>query len=122
MPFGFGEHWIKVQGKVIASRDIGSKLLNTWRKERVVEVYPQGGASFRSTITWPWNDQGFWPVSEGDTVHVEYEAKSHQLRWDKSDPATNLFARTPHAVQTQQDQAFNAALAKGCLRASMYRG
>ena len=111
MPFGIGGHWIKAQGTVIASRETGSKTLGTWRKEWVVEVHPQGEAPFRAPIKWPLNDHGFWPVSEGETVHIEYEAKSRELRWDKSDAATNLFAKTPDDVRSQQDAAFNSALA-----------
>jgi hypothetical protein len=111
VPFGFGGHWIKAQGTVIAGRDTGSKALGTWRSEWVVEVYPQGEAPFRAPIKWPLMDQGFWPVSVGDTVHIEYEAGSHELRWDKADPATNLLAPTPDGVRAQQDRAFTDALA-----------
>jgi hypothetical protein len=111
MPFGFGEHWVKAQGVVVASREIGSKVLNTWRKEWVIEVHAPDGEVFRSTIKWPFIDQGFWPVSEGDTVNIEYDPKNHELRWDKSDPNTNLFARTPADEVARQNQAFNDALA-----------
>jgi len=113
MPFGIGQHWIKAQGVVLASRDIGSKAMNAWRQEWVVEVHSQDGEVFRSTIKWPLMDQGFWPVSVGETVHIEYDPKSHELRWDKSDPSTNLFAKTPDAEKARQDQAFNDALAGG---------
>jgi hypothetical protein len=113
VPFGFGGHWIKAQGKVIASHEIGSKMLGTWRQEWAVEVLPHDGPRFRASIKWPFSDQGFWPVSVGDTIRVEYEAKSHELRWDKDDPATNLFARTPDNVRAQQESAFSAALAGG---------
>jgi hypothetical protein len=111
MPFGLGGHWIKAQGKVIASRDTGSKALGTWRQEWVIEVAPQGEAPFRAPLKWPVMDRGFWPVSVGESVHIEYEASSHELRWDKSDPATNLLAPTPDSVRDQQDQAFSDALA-----------
>ena len=111
MPFGFGEQWIKAQGLVVASRDIGSKALNTWRQEWVVEVHAPDGEVFRSTIKWPFSDRGFWPVSEGDTIKVEYNPKNHELRWDKSDPNTNMFAKTPDAEKARQEQAFNDALA-----------
>jgi hypothetical protein len=106
VPFGFGGKWIKTHGKVIASRDIGGN-----RKEWVVEVTPQDGPPFRETIKWPFNDHGFWPVSVGETIRIEYEAKSHEVRWDKDDPATNLYARKPADERAQEQQAFADALA-----------
>ena len=111
MPFGIGEHWIKAQGLVVASHDIGSKTLGTWRQEWVVEVHAQDGQVFRSPLKWPLSDHGFWPVSVGETVHIEYNPKNQELRWDKSDPATNIFAKTPEAEKARQDQAFQDALA-----------
>jgi hypothetical protein len=111
MPFGFGDQWIKTQGVVVASRDIGSKALGTWRKEWAVEVHAPDGEVFRSTIKWPFSDRGFWPVSEGETISIEYNPKNHEVRWDKSDPNTNLFAKTPASEKARQDQAFNDALA-----------
>lgn len=50
MPFRLGEHWVKAEGVVVASRDTGSKALGTWRQEYVVEVHPQGSEPFRATI------------------------------------------------------------------------
>lgn len=110
MPFGIGGHWVKGEAVVVASRDIGSKSLGTWRQEYVVEVRPQGGEPFRAEIKWPLVDQGFWPPSDGETIGIEYDAKSHEVRWDKSDPRTNLLAKTPAAEKARQDQAFAAAL------------
>jgi len=111
MPFGFGEQWVKAEGLVVASREIGSKVLGTWRKEWVVEVRTPEGEVFRSAIRWPFSDRGFWPVSDGETIKVEYNPKNHALRWDKSDPNTNIFAKTPDAEKERQDQAFDDALA-----------
>ena len=113
MPFGFGGHWIKAEGVVVASRDTGSKALGTWRQEYVIEVHPQGGEPFRATIKWPLVDQGFWPPSDGETISIEYDPKSHELHWDRSDPRTNLLAKTPDAVKSRQDQAFAEALRGG---------
>jgi hypothetical protein len=110
VPFGLGGHWVKAQGLVVASREIGSKSLGTWREEWVVEVRPSDAPPFRSNLKWPWSDRGFWPVSEGETISIEYELKSHDLRWDKSDPRTNLLAKTPDGERARQDQAFNDAL------------
>jgi len=114
MPFGLGEHWVKAQGLVVACREIGSKGLGTWREEWVVEVHTPEGETFRSPIKWPLvehDDFSFMPVSVGDTVSIEYDPKNHNLRWDKSDPRTNLLAKTPDAEKVRQNQAFNDALA-----------
>ena len=114
MPFGWGEHWVKAQGLVVASREIGSKGLGTWREEWVVEVHAQDGEVFRSPIKWPLvehDDFSFIPCSVGATVRIEYDPKNHNLRWDKSDRARNLLAKTPAQELAQQDDAFKAALA-----------
>jgi len=110
MPFGFGEQWIKAEGLVVASREIGSKALGTWREEWVVEVHAQDGQAFRSPIKWPFADRDFFPVSVGETIKIEYNPKNHDLRWDKSDPRTNMLAKTPDAEKERQDQAFDDAL------------
>ena len=114
MPFGIGEHWIKAEGLVAASREIGSKNLGTWRTEWVIEVHPAEGGVFRSAIKEPMvehDDFRFKPVSEGETIGIEYDPKNHSLRWDKSDPRTNILAKTPDAEKASQEQAFNDALA-----------
>jgi hypothetical protein len=114
MPFGLGEHWVKAQGLVVASREIGSKGLGTWREEWVMEVHTPDGQVFRSPIKWPMvehNDFSFIPVSVGDTVGIEYDPKNHNLRWDKSERKTNLLAKTPASEKAQRDQGFNDALA-----------
>ena len=114
MPFGIGEHWVKAEGLVAASREIGSKNLGTWRTELVIEVHPTEGGVFRSAIKEPMvehDDFRFKPVSEGETIGIEYDPKNHNLRWDKSDPRTNILAKTPDAEKARQEQAFNDALA-----------
>jgi hypothetical protein len=114
MPFGLGGNWIKTEGVVVATRDTGSKQFGTWRQEYVVEVHPQGEAPFRAAIKWPFVDlpgADFWPPSNGETIGIEYDPKSHELRWDKSDPRTNLLAKTPAAEKAKQNDAFADALA-----------
>jgi len=105
MPFGIGEQWIKAEGVVVATRDH-----EYGRDEYVVEVHPQGGAPFRADVK-KWYAVGFWPPTVGDTVGVEYDPKSHAVRFDKSDRRTNMLAKTPASEKAQQDQAFNDALA-----------
>jgi hypothetical protein len=114
MPFGLGENWVKAQGLVVASREIGSKGLGTWREEWVVEVHAPDGEVFRSPIKWPMvehDDFSFIPCSVGDTVGIEYDPKNHNLRWDKSDRRINMLAKTPASEKARRDQGFNDALA-----------
>ena len=57
------------------------------------------------------DDFRFMPVSEGETIGIEFDPKDGKLRWDKSDPRTNILAKTPDAEKARQEQAFNEALA-----------
>jgi hypothetical protein len=105
MPFGLGGQWVKADGLVVASRDHGLGLM-----EYVIEVHPDGGEPFRTDMK-RFYSSGFWPPIVGQTVGVEYDPKSHAVRFDKSDSRTNVLARPSGAEKAQQDQAFDDALA-----------
>jgi hypothetical protein len=94
MPFGFGEQWVKAEGLVVASREIGSKVLGTWRKEWVVEVRTPDGQVFRSAIRWPFSDRGFWPVSDG---------RDDQSRVQPQEPRASLGQVRPEHQHIRED-------------------
>jgi hypothetical protein len=105
MPFGIGEHWVKAEGVCVATRDH-----EYGRDEYVIEVHPQEGEPFRADVK-KWYTEAFWPPVVGDTVGVEYDPKSHAVRFDKSDRRTNILAKVPPSEKAQRDAAFNDALA-----------
>jgi hypothetical protein len=90
MPFGIGEHWVKAEGLVAASREIGSKNLGTWRTEWVIEVHPTEGGVFRSAIKEPMvehDDFRFKPVSDAEKARLD-EAFNDALA-GRTPPPTN---------------------------------
>ena len=94
--FGWGKTWIKVEGVVIArqvkSRSHGGNGLILEIEEFVVEVRPTGRAAFRTLVQEPTLASHFWKPDVNATVGLEWDEKSNDVRFDKSDPRTDFRA------------------------------
>jgi hypothetical protein len=103
--FGWGKKWMKVEGVVVAkqvkSRSSSSGgLLNVEIEEFVVEVRPTGHAAFRTLVQEPRIAINFWKPNVGAAVGLEWDEKGGKVRFDKSDPRTDV-----RAIRRAQDEA-----------------
>jgi hypothetical protein len=105
--FGFGKHWVKADGVILAQRQTG--IGDTKRTEYVVEVRPADALPFRGKVKEPQLNRHFLPPSDGDTVGVEYDPGSQDVRFDSDDGRTNLQVGN-RAWQAAQEDRFDAAL------------
>jgi hypothetical protein len=88
--FGWGKKWTKVDGTIIDKRE-------TWRsndglaysEEYVVEVRPANRPPFRVKVQEPAIAINFAKPAVGAQVGVEWEEKTGEVRFDKSDPRTD---------------------------------
>jgi len=84
----FWKHWEPAIGVVIDARFTGNPgHSNSQQREFVVEVRAVTGEVFRAQVGLPRLATNFWPPMVGQTVQVEYDPKSHAVRFDKKDPA-----------------------------------
>ncbi|BEP13760.1 hypothetical protein acdb102_20710 [Acidothermaceae bacterium B102] len=83
----FGKHWHAARGVIVDKRVVhttGDGMASIY--EFVVEVTTAGGEVFRAKAGEPHIAMDFKDPSVGDTVGIEYDEKSHDVRFDKDDP------------------------------------
>jgi hypothetical protein len=83
----FGKHWTPARGLIVdkrAVRTTGDGMATIY--EFVVEVTTASGEAFRAKAGEPHIAMDFMDPNVGDVVGVEYDAKSHDVRFDKDDP------------------------------------
>ena len=113
----FGRGWEAAQGTIVA-RKVSKGLFGT--KERggvdrriaydyVVDVRPaDGGPMFRATFAGPYDnhtEQGFQAPEVGQAVGVQYNPKTHEVRFDQADRAVY---RDGHSAGGSESDAFDA--------------
>jgi hypothetical protein len=104
----FGKHWTPAQGTVVASHVVktaGDGLVTV--SEYVVEVRTDQGETFRAKVQEPHIAMNFASPAVGAVVRVEFDPKSHSVRFDKDDPAVNR-----KAAMKNRDDGFDRALAE----------
>ena len=95
-----GHKWHKAEATVVLSQfNHGEARAMGHILEFVVDVRMQDGRFFRALLQEPtfWSD--FWPPSAGQTVGVEVEGDTQNVRFDKDDP------RLSTRVHDQMQQA-----------------
>jgi hypothetical protein len=100
----FGKNWQKSKATVVAQTIDGSANQGIDYKY-VVEVRPEGGEPFRAEAKLPTIAVDFKEPRVGDVVGVEFHAKSHKVRFDKSDPQLSF-----KAYEAARNNSFEAAL------------
>ena len=84
----FGKHWKSARATVVATRiasTTGDGMVSI--TEFVVDVRTPEGELFRAKVEEPRIAIDFKPPSVGVEIAVEYDPKSHDVRFDKDDPA-----------------------------------
>lgn len=79
------KNWQKAECLVVA-RDVASVTDGSIDYRYVVEVYPENEDAFRAVARLPFIATDFWSPNVGQTVGVEFNAKSHIVRFDRHDP------------------------------------
>jgi hypothetical protein len=99
-----GKNWRKAECTVVA-RDIASVTDGTINYRYIVEVHPTDGEPFRAIARLPFIATDFWSPNLGQTVGVEFNTRTHVVRFDRHDP--RLSAR---AYEQARRSSFEAAL------------
>lgn len=102
----FGKDWQPARGTVVASRaerTTGDGMVSIY--EFVVDVRTPEGELFRAKVPEPRIATDFKDPSVGDVVRVEFDPKSHDVRFDKHDPALSW-----KAFKSNRDREFNSTL------------
>jgi hypothetical protein len=84
----FGKHWQSARATVVASRiasTSGDGLVSV--SEFVVDVRTPEGEMFRAKLEEPRIAIDFKAPAVGDDIAIEYDPKSHDVRFDKDDPS-----------------------------------
>ena len=104
--FGLGRHWVKAEGVVVAEHLVSCDIWMNPTYEYVIEVRPQSGQPFRAKVRQPKDD--FWSpgAHPGETVGLEMDPKTMDVRFDASDPRTSFKAQRS-ARQHDFDQELN---------------
>ena len=82
----FGKHWATAQGHIVDRRITHSSVDGPTYYEFVVDVTTPGGELFRAKAGQPHLTTDFMAPQIGMTVQVEYEPKSHDVRFTMDDP------------------------------------
>ena len=109
----FGKHWTAARGVVVDKRAVrtsGDGMATIY--EFVVEVTTASGEVFRAKAGEPHIAMDFMDPSVGQTVGVEYDAKSHDVRFDKDDPQLSWKA-LKKAKASSFDESLHAAPGSG---------
>jgi len=102
----FGKDWQPARGTIVASRTLrttGDGMVSIY--EFVVDVRTAEGELFRTKVPEPKIATDFKDPAVGDVVRVEVDPRSHDVRFDKHDPALSW-----KAYRAAQDQAFDQTL------------
>jgi len=84
----FGKHWKPARATVVATRIASTTGDGTVSiTEFVVDVRTPEGEMFRAKLEEPRIAIDFKPPTTGIEIAVEYDPKSHDVRFDKDDPA-----------------------------------
>ncbi len=98
----FGKHhWTPAQGTIVASHVVkttGDGMVS--RREYVVDVRTTQGEVFRAKVEEPRIATDFVPPSVGADVRVDFDAASHQVRFDKDDPSLSRKAMKKAMTRT----------------------
>ncbi len=87
----FGKKWIAARGTIIAKQIVKSDTQGrAISSDFVVDVQPPNGELFRAKVSSPRITTDFKPPTAGAEVGVEYDPKSHEVRFDKDDPALSM--------------------------------
>jgi hypothetical protein len=100
----FGKHWTPARGLIVDKRAVhtsGDGMATVY--EFVVEVTPASGEAFRAKAGEPHIAMDFMDPSVGDTVGIEYDPKSHDVRFDKDDPQLSWKAHKKAKSSTFDD-------------------
>jgi hypothetical protein len=104
----FGKHWKPARGTVVATRiasTTGDGMVSI--SEFVVDVRTPEGEVFRAKLEEPRIAIDFKPPSVGVEIAVDYDPKSHDVRFDKDDPTISW-----KAYKKQRLDTFEATLAE----------
>ena len=83
----FGKHWTSAQGTIVDRRvRVATGDGNIPIYEYVVDVAAPGGEVFRGKADGPLIATDFRDPSIGMTVAVEFDPKSHKVKFDTDDP------------------------------------
>jgi hypothetical protein len=83
----FGKHWKAAQGTVVDLRTTHTTQDGfISNHEFVVDVTTPEGEAFRARVPEPRIATFFMTPRVGQAVAVQYDARSHDVRFDKSDP------------------------------------
>jgi hypothetical protein len=104
----FGKHWKPAQGTVVDRRTTYTTNDGyVSNHEFVVDVRTPEGETFRARVGEPRIATHFRAPLVGEAVGVEYDPKSHDVRFDKDDSRTRL---EPHRRSQASD--FDAVLSQ----------
>jgi hypothetical protein len=100
-------------GSVTTSSAIASPPTeSSWQSsDYVVDVQPADGPLFRAKVSSPRILGDFRPPTPGAVVGVEYDPKSHEVRFDKDDPAFSMKALSK-TLHSSLASSFDATLAQ----------
>ena len=83
----FGKHWKPARGTVVATRIASTTGDGTVSiTEFVVDVRTPEGEMFRAKLEEPRIAIDFKPPTVGVEIMLDYDPKSHDVRFDKDDP------------------------------------
>jgi hypothetical protein len=81
----FAKNWQKAECLVV-DRDVSSVTDGSVNYAYIVEVYPDAEDPFRAIARLPFIATDFWSPNIGQTVGVEFNTKTHVVRFDRHDP------------------------------------
>lgn len=99
----FGKHWTAAKAHVVDKRTTHQSVDGPSTYEFVVDVTTASGEVFRAKAGMPHIAMNFRVPSVGMTVGVEYDEKSHDVRWDKDDPQLSWKTYTKDRKSTFED-------------------
>jgi hypothetical protein len=97
----FGKHWQPARGTVVATRiasTTGDGMVSI--TEFVVDVRTPEGEMFRAKLEEPRIAIDFKPPTVGVEIAVDYDPKSHEVRFDKDDPTISWKAYKKQRLDT----------------------
>jgi hypothetical protein len=100
------QHWTPAQGTIVATHAVkttGDGMVTIY--EYVVDVRTAEGEVFRAKVDEPRIAMNFLAPSVGAVVKVEFDPASHNVRFDKDDPALST-----KSLKSAQADAFDQAL------------
>jgi hypothetical protein len=100
----FGKHWTPASGLIVDKRTVrstGDGMASI--HDYVVEVTTASGEVFRAKAGEPRIAIDFRDPFVGDTVGIEYEEKSREIRFDKDDPRLSVKAYKKAKASTFDD-------------------